>query len=216
MKVGVLGAGKAGTSIARAALAAGDEVRIASSGDAERIALIVEVLVPGAVATTAADAVRDADLVVLAVPMHKFRAVDPALLAGKVVVDVMNYWEPIDGRVPELDDAPDGTSVVVQRAFPGARIVKSLNHLGYHELEEDARPAGAPGRRAVAAASDDAAALATVLAFLDRIGFDPVDAGPLVRGVALEPGSPLFGAPHDRTAFESILATGTAQTERAA
>lgn len=211
MKIGILGAGKAGTSIARAALAAGDEVAIAASGDADRIRLIVEVLVPGAAAATAADAARDADLVVLAVPMHKFRQVDPALLDGKVVVDVMNYWEPIDGRIPELEDAPDGTSVLVQRAFPGARIVKSLNHLGYHELEEDARPAGAPGRRAVAAASDDPDALALVLAFIDRIGFDPIDAGPLARGVALEPGSPLFGAAHDRATFERMLAPHPAE-----
>jgi 8-hydroxy-5-deazaflavin:NADPH oxidoreductase len=211
MKIGILGAGKAGTSIARAALAAGDQVAIAASGDPERIRLIVDVLMPGAVATTAADAVRDADLVVLAVPLHRFRAVDPALLDGRVVVDVMNYWEPIDGRIPELEDAPDGTSVLVQRAFPGARIVKSLNHLGYHELEEDARPAGAPERRAVAAASDDADALATVLALVDRIGFDPVDAGPLARGVALEPGSPLFGAAFDRAAFEAVLATRLAE-----
>jgi len=207
MKIGILGAGKAGTSIARAAFAAGDEVAIAASGDAERIRLIVEVLVPGAAPVTAATAVRDADLVVLAVPMHRFRSLDPALLAGKVVVDVMNYWEPIDGRIDELEDAPDGTSVLVQRAFPGARLVKSLNHLGYHELEDDARPAGAPDRRAVAAASDDEAALATVLAFVDRIGFDPVDAGPLARGILLEPGSPLFGAPHGRAAFEAVLDT---------
>lgn len=206
MKIGILGAGKAGTSIARAALAAGDEVAIASSGDAERIRLIVDVLVPGATATTASEAVRDADLVVLAVPMHKFRSVDPALLAGRVVIDVMNYWEPIDGRIDELENAPDGTSVIVQRAFPGARLVKSLNHLGYHELEEDARPAGSTDRRAVAVASDDEAARAAVLAFVDRIGFDPVDAGPLARGIVLEPGSPLFGASHDRAAFEAVLA----------
>lgn len=211
MKIGILGAGKAGTSLARAALAAGDEVRMASSADPGRIALIVEVLVPGAVATTAADAVRDADIVLLAVPMHAFRTVDPALLAGRVVVDVMNYWEPIDGRIDELEDAPEGTSVLVQRAFPGARIVKSLNHLGYHELEEDARPSGAHDRRAVAAASDDPEALATVRAFVDRLGFDPVDAGPLAQGVALEPGSPLFGARHDRATFEAILAAELAE-----
>jgi predicted dinucleotide-binding enzyme len=210
MKIGILGAGKAGTSIARSALAAGDEVAIAASGDAERIRLIVDVLVPGAVATAAAEAVRGADLVVLAVPMHKFRSVEPALLDGKVVVDVMNYWEPIDGRIPELENAPEGTSALVQRAFPRARIVKSLNHLGYHELEEDARPAGAPDRRAVAAASDDPEALADVLAFVDRIGFDPVDAGPLARGIALEPGAPLFGAPHDRAALEAMLTDGLA------
>jgi predicted dinucleotide-binding enzyme len=211
MKIGILGAGKAGTSIARAALAAGDEVRIASSGDPARIALIVEVLVPGAVATTSDDAVRDADIVVLAVPMHKFHDVDAALLADKVVIDVMNYWEPIDGRVDELEDAPDGTSVIVQRALPEARLVKSLNHLGYHELEEDARPADAADRRAVAAASDDAEALAMVLAFVDRLGFEPVDAGSLAQGVALEPGSPLFGARFDRAAFEAILESELAQ-----
>ncbi|MGN6327170.1 NADPH-dependent F420 reductase [Pseudolysinimonas sp.] len=211
MNIGILGAGKAGTSIARAALAAGDAVRIASSGDPARIALIVDVLVPGAVATTAADAVRDADLVILAVPMHKFRDVDAALLAGKVVIDVMNYWEPIDGLVEELEDAPEGTSVIVQRAFPGARLVKSLNHLGYHELEEDARPSGAADRRAVAAASDDGGALAIVLDFVDRIGFEPIDAGSLAQGAALEPGSPLFGARYDRDAFEAILQSRLAQ-----
>jgi 8-hydroxy-5-deazaflavin:NADPH oxidoreductase len=211
MKIGILGAGKAGTSIARAAIAAGDEVRIASSGDPARIALITEVLVPGAVATTAADAVRDAEIVVLAVPMHKFHDVDPSLLDGRIVVDVMNYWEPIDGRVDELEDAPEGTSVIVQRAFPGARLVKSLNHLGYHELEEDARPAGAPDRRAVAAASDDVDALAVVLAFVDRIGFEPVDAGSLAQGAALEPGSPLFGARYDKPSFEAILESRLAQ-----
>ena len=205
MKIGILGAGKAGTSIARAAIAAGDEVAIAASGDAERIRLFIEVLVPGAVPATAADAVRDADLVVLAVPMHKFRRIDPALLDGKVVIDVMNYWQPIDGDIPELDDAPQGTSVIVQSAFPGARIVKSLNHLGYHELEEDARPAGEPGRRAVAAAGDDAGAVDRVLAFIDAIGFDPVDAGSLAEGVALQPGSPLFGAPHSAEAFRGVL-----------
>ena len=167
MKIGILGAGKVGTALARAAIAAGDEVAVAGSGDPERIRLIVEVLVPGAVARTAADAVRDADVVVLGVPMHRFRTVDPALLDGRIVVDVMNYWEPIDGRIDELEDAPAGTSAVVARAFPGARLVKSLNQLGYHELEEDARPAGAPDRRAVAAASDDEAAKATVLALVD-------------------------------------------------
>jgi hypothetical protein len=77
---------------------------------------------------------------------------------------------------------------------PGARLVKSLNHIGYHEIEEDARPFGAPDRRAVAVASDDPDAARLVSDVIDRLGFDAVPIGPLSRGVHVEPGTALFGA----------------------
>jgi predicted dinucleotide-binding enzyme len=209
-KVAVLGAGRVGTSIARAAIGAGYDVDIAASGSPDRIALTIEVLVPGAHATTAAEAVVGAHFVVLAVPMHKFRSVDPAILAGRVVVDVMNYWEPNDGHQPEFADAAESSSEIVQAAFPDSLIVKSLNHLGYHELEEDARPAGASDRRAIAVAGDDHHARDLVLAFIDRIGFDPVDAGPLANGVVLQPGYPVFGAAHSAEELREALRTTAA------
>src|SRR5262249_20437894 len=112
-------------------------------------------------------------------------SLDPKLFAGKVLVDAMNYWEPVDGRDPDL--AAAGTSLRVQEHFPGAWVVKSLNQLGYHELEELGRPAGAPGRVAVAAAGDDREAVREVLRLIERLGFDAVDAGPLENGLALEP-----------------------------
>src|ERR1700738_3027019 len=152
LRLGIVGAGKAGTTIARAAIAAGYDVALSGSGPAERIAVIVDVLAPGARAVTTDEVVRHADLIVLAVPTHRFRELPRDLFAGKILVDAMNYWEPVDGVDDELDKAPAGTSVVVQERFRSARVVKSLNQLGYHEFEENRRPRGAPDRVAIAAA----------------------------------------------------------------
>src|SRR5260370_13100747 len=100
-RIAVVGAGHVGRIIARVAQEAGFQVSIAASGDPEQIELIVQVLAPGVEPRWAAEAVAEADLVVLAIPLHKFTTLDPSLLDGKLVVDVMNYWPPVDG-VQEL------------------------------------------------------------------------------------------------------------------
>jgi predicted dinucleotide-binding enzyme len=196
-RLGIVGAGKVGTTIARAAMAVGYDVAISGSGSAERIALIVDVLAPGARAVTTDEVVGFADLLVLAVPMHRFRELPRDLFDGKILVDAMNYWEDIDGVDQELATAPAGTSVVVQRRFASARVVKSLNHLGYYEFWEGRRSRGAPSRIAIAAAGDDRAAVAAVMLLVDRLGFDAVDAGPLEAGAALQPDGPVFGFAHN-------------------
>lgn len=190
-RLGIVGAGKFGTTLARAAVAAGYDVAISGSGAADDIALTVDVLAPGARAVTTEEAVRNGDIVVLAIPTHRFRELPRDLFAGKILVDAMNYWEPVDGDDPELASAGDGTSMVVQEHFRSARVVKSLNQLGYHELIENPRPKGAPDRIAIGAAGDDRLAVRKVMRLVDRLGFDPVDLGPLENGLVLEPdGSP--------------------------
>jgi 8-hydroxy-5-deazaflavin:NADPH oxidoreductase len=192
VRLGIVGAGKFGTTLARAAIAVGYDVAIAGSGPADEIALTVEVLAPGARAATAEEVVRHADIIILAIPTHRFRELPRDLFAGKILVDAMNYWAPVDGDDPELTSAPKGTSEVVQERFPSARVVKSLNQLGYHQVEETRRAKGAPDRIAMGAAGDDRLAVRTVMRLVDRLGFDPVDAGPLRKGVVLEPdGSPI-------------------------
>jgi predicted dinucleotide-binding enzyme len=192
LRLGIVGAGKFGTTLARAAVAAGYAVAISGSGLAEKIALTIDVLVPGARAATTGDVVRHADVIVLAIPTHRFRELPRDLFAGKILVDATNYWQPVDGDDPELTGAPGGTSTIVQERFPSARVVKSLNQLGYHQLEEHRRAKGAADRIAMGAAGDDPEAVARVMTLIDRLGFDPVDAGPLENGVALEPdGSPV-------------------------
>jgi predicted dinucleotide-binding enzyme len=205
-RLGIVGAGKIGTAIARAAVAGGYDVAISGSGAAERIELIVDVLAPGARAVSAEEVLHSADLIVLAIPMHRFRELPRDLFADKVIVDAMNYWAETDGADAELATAASGTSAVVQEWFAPARVVKSLNQLGYFKFEKSRRPAGAPGRIAIAAAGNDRAAVDTVLQLIDRLGFDAVDAGSLEAGLALQPDGPVFGAGHDAEQLSNLLA----------
>src|SRR5260370_21579277 len=153
-RIAVVGAGHVGAVIARLALDAGFEVAIAGSGSPEKIALMTEIVIPGADARWAAGAVEGADIVVLAIPLHNFAYLDQALVAGKLVIDAMNYWPATDGVEEIFADRQTTSSEIVQRRLPQSTIVKSLNHLGYQDLECARRPAGSPRPPATRLAAD--------------------------------------------------------------
>jgi 8-hydroxy-5-deazaflavin:NADPH oxidoreductase len=209
LRIAVLGAGHVGPVIARAAITAGYRVSIAASGDPDNIALITEVLVPGAEPRWAADAVQNSDIVVLAIPLHKFTSFDTSLVADKIVVDAMNYWPPIDGVQELFEDPQGGSSEIVAHRLSRSTIVKALNQIGYHDLEDGRRPFGSPDRRALGVAGDDAAAVDTVSEIIERIGYDAVRLDSLRAGRVLEPGGPVFGVSLQRAEFEAaVLQTG--------
>jgi predicted dinucleotide-binding enzyme len=204
--IAVLGAGHVGPAIARLALDAGHSVAIATSGNPGDLALVTELLIPGAEPLWAADAIARADIVVLAMPLHRFLRMDPNALSEKLVIDAMNYWPPTDGRLPPpFGDQSIGTSEVVAERLHDAAVVKTLNHVGYHELETYARAAGSVDRRALGVAGDAPDAIDTVSTFVDRIGYDAVPVGPLSGGRVLQPGGPVFGAVLRRQDFERAV-----------
>jgi hypothetical protein len=205
-RIAVIGAGHVGPVVARLAARAGYETAIATSANPEEIALIIEVLAPGARPVSVRDAIGSADLVILAIPLHRFGEIDPDQLAGKVVLDMMNYWPDVNGYLAGFDQSPLSSSELVARRLAGSRVVKTLNHLGYHQIDEEARPAGDPGRRALGVAGDDAGAVEMVAKLVDDIGFDPVLVGALSAGRMLEPDGPVFGRPLSRAEFEGSLA----------
>jgi predicted dinucleotide-binding enzyme len=143
----------------------------------------------------------------VSIPLHRFPALDPALLAGKLVVDAMNYWAPADGLVPMFQDQQLSSSEIVQRRLSQSTVVKSLNQIAYQDLENGRRPAGSPDRHAIGVAGDDLGATKLVAEIIERFGYDPVLLGSLAAGRVLQPGGPVFGAVLTRSEFERLIHT---------
>jgi 8-hydroxy-5-deazaflavin:NADPH oxidoreductase len=204
-RIALLGSGHVGPVIARLALDAGFEVVIAGSGSPEKIALITQFVIPGAEPRWAADAVDGADLVVMAFPLHKFATFDPALVAEKLVVDAMNYWPTTDGVQEMFEDRRYTSSEIVQSRLARSTVVKTLNHIGYQDLEDARRPVGSPERRAIGVAGGDLRAAKVVEKVIERFGYDAVRLDSLSAGRLLEPGGPVFGALLSRSEFELAI-----------
>src|SRR5262249_56945882 len=105
----------------------------------------------------------------LELPRNRCGEIDPGLLNGKLVVDAMNYWPATEGVLEAFSHG--GSSEIVARRLARSTVVKALNHIGYHELEDRARTAGAPDRRAAGGAGGDPPAGAPVARRLAPTGF---------------------------------------------
>ncbi len=203
--IGILGAGKVGIVLAQLARHAGYEVYIAGSTDPKKIALTTKILAPGAHAVSKEEAALKSDIVILAIPLSKYASLPKAELAGKLVIDAMNYWDEIDG--PRSDTVPEleSSSEFIQAFLDQSRVVKALSHMGYHELHDMARPAGDAARKAIAIAGNNPQDVALVERLVNSIGFNTVILGDLAKGRVLEPGHSGFGASLSADQLRSYL-----------
>ncbi|WP_291382972.1 NADPH-dependent F420 reductase [Demequina sp.] len=188
-----IGAGNIGTNVALAAIQAGYDVVLSNSRGPESLSAVIAELGPMARAATIDEAAAAGDIVLVAIPLASIGAIPAAPLAGKIVVDANNYYPQRDGRIASLDANETTTSEMLQAHLPDSHVVKAFNNIYAAQIPTDGGPKGAPGRRALPIAGNDADAKATVAALLDDFGYDAVDLGPLSESWRVERDTLAYG-----------------------
>lgn len=193
-KLGIVGAGKLGVTLGNLALSAGYDVYISSSKQVAAIKLIIDTLVPGAVAATNAQIGEIADVIILALPLSKYVNILPETFKDKLLLDAMNYWWEVDGLDNVYSDAKESSSEKVAAYFKNSKVMKAFNHISYHNLADYANQTSEEDRITVLFAGDFPEEVANVTNIINDFGFTPKYIGALKNGRILETGEPLFGA----------------------
>jgi len=207
--LGLIGAGHIGSQLARLAVKNGYDVVVSNSRGPQTLADLVAGLGPRARAATPEDAAQAGDIVVVTIPLKNLRDVPAAPLAGKIVIDTLNYYPQRDGHIADLDHEKTTTSEMVQARLPASKVVKAFKHIYAAELTTHGQPAGSAGRRALAIAGNDAAAKKEVAALIDQFGYDTVDVGPLSESWRIQRDTPGYGPRRTAEALRKDLAAAT-------
>ncbi|WP_455289178.1 NADPH-dependent F420 reductase [Cupriavidus necator] len=207
MKIGIIGTGNIGASLARKLSAAGHEVRVANSRGADAVRQFADKI--GAKAVDVRGAVHGSDVIILSIPFQAVQALPANLFdsaaADAIVIDTGNYYPDMrDPHIPEIDDGmPE--SVWVSRQI-GRPVIKAFNNLLAYTLAELGQPQEAPRRLAAAVAGDDLRAKKVVMELVNQTGFDPVDAGSLEESWRQQPSTPAYCCDYDAEAMRKALA----------
>jgi hypothetical protein len=210
MRIGIIGAGNVGATLAAQLARLGHQVAIANSRGPETLG--------GVAARTAATPVTitqvasKADVVIVAIPEKSIPELPAGLLStlreDTVVVDTGNYVPKLrDGRIDAIDAGlPESQWVQAQLRHP---VVKAFNTIRPASLANLGKPAGAAGRAVIPVAGDDPVAKAVVLELADQLGFDGLDAGPLAESWRQQPGTPIYTTDLPLPAARQALADAT-------
>ncbi len=193
MRIGIIGAGMIGSTVAALWVDAGHEVALASRHP-EALQPLVDRLGPLASRGTAREAAASGDVVMITIPLKAMpelaRDVAP-LLQDKVVLDTGNAYERRDGEAAHAAAShPRGSAGWAAAMFPGARWVKAFNTVYFKTLASEAPREG--DRLGIPLAGDDREALDVAAALVRDAGFEPVIVGDLARGREFEPGTPAY------------------------
>lgn len=207
MKIGIVGAGNIGGTMAELLVGAGHEVALSNSRGPDSLRAQAAALGPHVHAMTVDDAASFGDVVLLALPWRNPEGLpDPKLVRGKIVIDATNHYT-LEGGLFDLGDSTSSEEVLTR--LPGARLVKAFNTIYWKHLARNGRtdlPLG--DRRAIFVAGDDADAKAVVSRLIEEIGFAPVDTGTLREGGRRQqPGAPVYDVEITPREAEALLAS---------
>ena len=205
-KVGIIGAGNIGSTLARGLVDRGYEVKISNSRGPETLGDLVADLGDGATAGTAQEAGEFGDFVIVTVPLKNYQDIPVEPLAGKIVVDTNNYYWERDGRIPALDEKKATTAGLLQEHLPTSKVAKGFNHITSTTILTDGAPAGTPDRRALATASDFAEASDLVTSLYEEFGYDTVNVGPLADSWRIERDTPAYVVRQNKEELEANIA----------
>lgn len=206
MRIGIIGSGNIGGNLTRRLTDLGHEVAVANSRGPDSLKGLADET--GATASTVDEAIRGAELVVVAIPLKVVPDLPVDQLAGHVVIDANNYYPGRDGHIAEIESGVPSSRWVAQH-LRGAKVVKAFNNMYAAYLLDRALPAGTEGRIALPIAGDDGPAKETVLQLVDDLGFDPVDVGTLDDSWRQEPDTPVYGNATDIAGVEEAVAAAT-------
>lgn len=207
MNIGIVGSGNIGATAARLFADAGHDVAVSNSRGPQSLSSLVQEIGPRARAATVEEAADFGEVVLVAMPFFAYEALPADRLAGKIVVDAMNYYPARDG---EIDSSGLSSTELVARHLPDSRLVKAFNTMNYGKLRAEGRPSAPVEERLVLfVAGDDEEAKSVVSKIIEEIGFAPVDTGPLGESRKQEPGSPIYNVPvHRQQAREMLVGIG--------
>lgn len=208
MRIGIIGSGRIGGTLARLLTEAGDQVMLANSRGPQTLAETVAELGPDASAGTVADAARYGDVVIVAIPFGRYGELPAEAFRGKTVIDTTNYYPERDDHIDSLDSGRDTSSRLIANYLEGANVVKAFNTIYFVHLGTQGRPGAGEARRAIFVAGDDGDAVRQVCELVDRLGFAPVVTGRLTEGGQLqEPGTRLYNVDLDERQARELLAS---------
>ena len=193
MKIGIIGAGRIGGTLAKLFSQAGHQVLVSNSRGPLTLESFAHELGPGACPGTVQEAADFGEVVVVSIPYGKYETIPAKPLAGKIVVDTMNYYPRRDGEIRELANLT--STELLGRHLPGARLVKTFNTMPSQGLATGGKPeAPLEERLAHFVAADDPEARGVVERLIEEIGFTPVPTGSLREGGRKQqPGAPVYG-----------------------
>jgi predicted dinucleotide-binding enzyme len=207
MRIGIIGAGGMGGTLARHLAEFGHHVSIANSRGPESLTALAAGI--GATPVSIVDAAKAGEIVILAIPTKAVAELPRALFAhvpsSVVVIDIGNYHPELrDGRIDAIDRGLLDSQWVAQQI--GHPVIKAFNNIFAKSLLEKGVPKGTPGRIALPVAGDSSDARAAVLRLVDDLGFDPVDGGDLANSFRQQTGTPAYCKDLDAAALRRALA----------